>query len=123
VPGTKNEEVVPPEPPALVRWLYKHGAELKAIRVGYEMLTEDSSQTVWHVEFVNGHKETVNESRELAELLNFYPSPGVPSWRAIASLKEPLREMCEVRAKWEKKHAGELADYRRLKAKFEGSAT
>lgn len=117
---TSEKESGPPVPPEKVRWIYSHGAEIKAIRVDYQMLTEDSSKTIWHVELADGHKATIDESREFSELLDFYPSIAVPRWRAIASLKERFREMCEARDKWEKAHARELAGYKRLKAKFEG---
>lgn len=116
-----GEESGPPVPPAEVLWLYKHGGEFKGIRVDYKMLTEDSSKTIWHVEFVDGHKQTIDESRTLADLMDFYPALAVPPWRAIASLKKPLLEMCEARAKWEKAHSKEMAEYRRLKAKYEGA--
>lgn len=115
---TIDQEVGPPKPSAMVLWLYGHGGELKSIRVDYVMLTEDTSKTVWHVEFFGGHKQTVDQSDELSECLDFYPSSKVPRWRALASLKEPLRNMCEAREKWEKAHAREFAEYRRLKEKF-----
>lgn len=117
-----DKDIVPPEPPTLVRWMYKYGCELKAIRVDFRMVSEDQSDTIWHVEFVGGHKQVVADPRQLDEILDFYPHANVPKWRAIAALKEPLKTMCEAREKWEKKHAAELAEYRRLKAKFEGIA-
>lgn len=116
-----DDDVVPPEPPPLVRWMYKHGCELKAIRVDFVMVSEDQSDTVWHVEFCGGHKQVVREPAQLDAILDFHPHLNVPRWRALAALKEPLKTMCEARDKWKKKHARELADYRRLKAKFEGT--
>lgn len=119
-----SENIVPAAPSAMVAWMYKYGSELSAIKVGYRMLTEDTCETVWYVEFVQGHKQTVIDPDTLLRpLLDFYPSPNVPSHRAIAKLKEAHILACEARAKWEKSHARELAEYRRLKAKFEGESS
>ena len=110
----------PPLPPKLAQWLYKRGGEISGIRVEVVPTGVDTSKTVWHLEFSNGSKSTVDATGEFAELLDFYPSSEVPSWRAIASLKTRYRAMCEAREKWEKANDRELATYRRLKAKFEG---
>lgn len=111
-----TEAAAPQIPNSTVAWLYKHGSELSGIRVDYRMLTEDSAETIWHVEFVNGHKQTV-DMREVADLLEFYPARDVRPYRAIACLKEPLRLQCEARAKWDKANARELSELRRLQAK------
>jgi hypothetical protein len=115
-----KDQSIPPAPTARVAWLYKHGAEIVGLRVDYVMLTSDTSKTVWHLELSDGHKETVDET-ELSGLLCFYPHHDVPSHRALAILKRELQEQCRTRAEWEKKNNRELAEYKRLKAKFEGT--
>jgi hypothetical protein len=116
-----TEQAAPPLPPERAQWLYKHGAEIKSIAVDYVPTGVDTAKTVWHLEFHTGHKETIDLEGSLSDLLDFYPSHEVATWRAIASLKKRFVAMCEARAKWEKSNAAELAAYKRLKAKFEGS--
>jgi hypothetical protein len=117
---SSSNQIAPPPPPAKAAWLYKNGSELSSITVDYQMLGVDTSKTVWHVEFFGGKKQTVDE-QGMSEFLNFYPHPDVPSHRAIAALKRNYVAMCEAREKWEKSNAREIAEYERLKKKFEGT--
>jgi hypothetical protein len=113
-----SKEIFPPAPTARVAWLFKHGGEIVGVRVDYVMTSVDTSKTIWHLELSDGHKETVDQDA-LAGIVQFYPHYDVPSHRAIAVLKRELRAQCEAREKWEKANARELAEYKRLKAKYE----
>jgi hypothetical protein len=113
------DDLAPPIPPPWALWLYKRGGEIKGIRVDLVPTGVDTSKTVWHLELSDGSKSTLDVESAFTSVLDIWPSPAVPSWRAIASLKRDLRKMCEDREKWEKAHDRELATYRRLKAKFE----
>lgn len=117
---TSKEQSIPLAPTERVRWLFKHGAEIVGLRVDYVMTGVDTSKTIWHVELSDGHKETVGQ-HALADILSFYPHRDVPSHRAIAVLKRELQEQCAAREKWEKSNQRELAEFKRLKAKFEGT--
>lgn len=101
---------MPPDVSAKERWIVRHRVD--AIRVEHRQTGADTAETYVHL---SAGKVTVcwedTDFRKVARL--------DLSWATVVSPNYGVAERVEAREKWEKANARELAEYKRLKAKFE----
>lgn len=104
-------EMTPPDMTAEERWIVEN--IVTAIRVEYRMTSADTADTYVHLTGWEGQKACWRDTTfaKVARLRLDYNSCAEPL--------PGIREKVEARKAWERKNARELAEYRRLKAKFE----
>lgn len=104
---------VPPDVTDQERWIVKN--PVIAIRAEHRQTGTDTASTYLHLTPINGKPVCWLEStfRKVARLEIGTCTVAAPIYG--------LREKVEAREKWEKDNERELAEYRRMKAKFEGS--
>lgn len=117
---TSSNDGIPANPPEMAKQLYKLGGEVTGIRVQYLQTGTETADTKWILEL--GDKKLEGWKSSFAPFLDFYPNREVRDWRCIAALKPSFAALVVAREKWEKANNHELSEYRRLKAKFEGTA-
>lgn len=103
---------VPPDVTTQERWIVENA--VVAVRAEYRQTGTDTAETYLHLTPSEGKAVCWLDStfRKVARLeIGTY---------TVAAPNYGLREKVEARDKWEKANARELADYRRLKAKFDG---
>lgn len=109
-------------PPAYTEreaWLIDN--RVAGIKTSYEMTSADTAQDYVTLTSTSGKsvRWKVEEFRAIARLTTGYIS-------STSSLVEPvdygLRDRVATRREWEKANADDLATYKRLKAKFEGTS-
>jgi hypothetical protein len=103
----------PPDVTAQERWIVKNA--VVAVRVEYRQTGTDTAETYLHLTPSDGKAAVcwlASTFRKFARLELGHCTVAVPIYG--------LREKVEAREKWEQANARELADYKRLKAKFEG---
>lgn len=108
-----DKEAPAPYTPAEL-WLTQH--QVVAVRTSYKMTSEDTCDN--YVELESFHGEKV---KWLQSTFNKVATLRVGGTN-LAELRLGIRDRVEKRLKWEKANAAELATFKRLKAKFEGSA-
>lgn len=105
-----STNTIPPDVSAQERWIVHHRVD--AIRVEHRQTGTDTAETYVHL---SAGKVTVcwgdTDFRKVARL--------DLSWATVVSPAYGVTERVEAREKWEKANARELAEYKRLKAKFE----
>lgn len=97
------------------RWIVRN--RVSAIRVEYRQTGTDTAETYVQLTPWDGGKPVCwldSTFRKVATLKLSHASIAEPAYG--------VRERVEAREKWEAKNARELADYKRLKAKFEGAS-
>ena len=107
-----SEKTIPQDVTAEERWIVKN--RVQAIRVEYRQTGTDTADTFVHLTPSEGKPVCWKDStfRKVARLELGYATVVEPHYG--------VRDRVEAREKWEKANARELAEYRRLKAKFEG---
>lgn len=95
------------------RWIAHHCVE--SIRAEYRATGTDTAETYVHLRARDGDTAVWKDT-------TFARVADLKIWcGSVAEAKREVRLRVEESEKFEKAHARELADYARLKAKFEGS--
>jgi len=111
-----SDERAPPKPSDLACWIYDHGP-ISGIQVDYRPTGVDTAETVviltgWQ----SGAKPAVTRECRPEEL-NAVAFVGI-GFNRVADLRDGQRQQVEAYRAFMKRHQRELADYRRLRAKF-----
>lgn len=107
-----TEEKVPPNVSQEARWIVNN--TVTAVRVEYRMRTEDTAETYVHLKNWEGKEvcwlgTTFNQVAQMKLGYNYCAEP-----------KYGVVEAVRAREAYEKKNAKELAEWKRLNAKFGG---
>lgn len=107
------EDKAPPDVTAQEKWIVSNHVE--AIRISYTMTSSDTSANYIHLKSHTGEEVKWLDStfRKVARLDLSHNSLVAPQHGVVDRVK--------ARLEYERKHAAELATYRRLKAKFESA--
>lgn len=108
-----KQESPPADASKQERWIAKN--RVISIRAEYRQTGADTAESYVHLTPSSGEAVCWLEStfRKVARLEFGTGTVAAPAYG--------VRERVEAREKWEKANAQELADYQRLKAKFEGA--
>lgn len=97
------------------KWVAKN--RIVAIKAEYRATGADTAETYVHMESFNGEK--VCWKRQMFDSVAIVKM----DYSTVAEARPGIREKVEAREKYEKENDRELALYKRLKEKFEGTTT